>query len=97
MLACMALLKTIAVFILIGITVIALFPFGIILFLVGIIGFKAFSRYTVYKIAQVWAKMLIACTGCRLRVSGLENIPKTGGFCVASNHSGIFDIVLHLA
>jgi 1-acyl-sn-glycerol-3-phosphate acyltransferase len=53
--------------------------------------------FFVYKIAQIWAAILIALSGCTVTVEGKEHIPRKGGVCFVSNHGSIFDIVLALA
>lgn len=47
--------------------------------------------------AKRWAWMLLIISGSKITISGMENIPKTGGLIVASNHQGAFDILIHLA
>jgi 1-acyl-sn-glycerol-3-phosphate acyltransferase len=93
----MALVKTILTFILVGLSMIALTPFGILAFLLRFTGLREPMDYLMYKIGQGWAWMLIFCTGCHLKVTGRENVPRKGGFCLVSNHGSIFDIVLILA
>ena len=44
-----------------------------------------------------WGRIMIAATGGRAVVTGQENIPRTGGVCFVSNHSGLLDIALLLA
>ncbi|GHU31903.1 hypothetical protein FACS1894172_07610 [Spirochaetia bacterium] len=51
----------------------------------------------IYKLAQLWARVIIFFTGCHLTVIGRENIPHTGHLCFVSNHDSIFDIMLMLA
>jgi 1-acyl-sn-glycerol-3-phosphate acyltransferase len=51
----------------------------------------------MYRIAQGWALSIIKIAGCKVDVSGRENIPQKGGVCFVSNHCGYFDIVLLLA
>jgi 1-acyl-sn-glycerol-3-phosphate acyltransferase len=83
--------------VIIGFSAVFLMPFGLVFFALHLIGLKKLASRGVYKIAQMWSRMIIAYTGCRLKVSGLNNLPKTGGMCVVSNHGSIFDIALHLA
>jgi 1-acyl-sn-glycerol-3-phosphate acyltransferase len=51
----------------------------------------------MYRVAQGWARMMIFLTGCKVTVSGRENIPRKGGLCFVSNHGSIFDVLLILA
>jgi 1-acyl-sn-glycerol-3-phosphate acyltransferase len=93
----MALLKTIIDFFIVAASMIILAPIGIFIFILSFLGFKKAMNVTIYKIAQVWANLLIKCTGCRLKVKGREHIPKKGGLCFVSNHGSIFDILIILA
>ncbi|MDR0324417.1 MAG: 1-acyl-sn-glycerol-3-phosphate acyltransferase [Treponema sp.] len=61
------------------------------------LGLKKPMAHFTYRIAQVWALVLIKITRCPVTVNGRENIPKKGGICFVSNHDGYFDIVLLLA
>jgi 1-acyl-sn-glycerol-3-phosphate acyltransferase len=62
--------------------------------LVWLVGARKAGRNALCFIASHWARSIVYLTGCTLDVRGVENIPKTGGVCLASNHSGIFDIPL---
>ncbi|MDR1031378.1 MAG: 1-acyl-sn-glycerol-3-phosphate acyltransferase [Treponema sp.] len=93
----MALLITIVDFIIVGVAMIILAPLGIGIFLLRCLGFRKLMAQVIYKIAQVWSLMLIACTGCKISVQGKEHIPLEGGLCFVSNHSSIFDILVILA
>jgi 1-acyl-sn-glycerol-3-phosphate acyltransferase len=93
----MAMLKTILIFFVVGLAMIFLVPFGVLIFLLGFLGIRKFLTHSIYRIAQGWARMLIAITGCKLTVTGREHIPRKGGLCIVSNHGSIFDILLHLA
>jgi 1-acyl-sn-glycerol-3-phosphate acyltransferase len=77
--------------------VIAVSPLGIVLFLFRLIGLKKAAAFCMYKIAEVWAKMMVVLAGCTLTVTGTEHIPRQGGVCFVSNHGSIFDIPLILA
>ncbi|MDR2575619.1 MAG: 1-acyl-sn-glycerol-3-phosphate acyltransferase [Treponema sp.] len=63
----------------------------------SVLGLKKPMSWIIYKIAQMWARILILVTGCAMDVKGRENIPAKGGVCFVSNHVGIFDIILALA
>jgi 1-acyl-sn-glycerol-3-phosphate acyltransferase len=93
----MVLLKTVLIFIMVGLTMVLFIPIGIVVFTLSLLGLRGLMTFLVYKVAQAWARFLIACTGCTLRVTGQENIPRKGGICFVSNHGSIFDIVLLLA
>lgn len=47
--------------------------------------------------AHLWSRMLAFLSGVRVKVSGLENIPKDTGLILAANHQGAADILLVLA
>ncbi|MDR2633557.1 MAG: 1-acyl-sn-glycerol-3-phosphate acyltransferase [Treponema sp.] len=93
----MLLLITIADFFIVGLAMLVLAPLGIGIFLLSCLGLKKPMTLGIYKIAQIWSLLLIACTGCTLTVRGREHIPRHGGLCFVSNHGSIFDILLILA
>jgi 1-acyl-sn-glycerol-3-phosphate acyltransferase len=74
-----------------------LVPFGFIALIFHAIGFRKSMNQFVYRIAQSWGLSIIKMIGCKVTVTGRENIPKNGGVCFVSNHGGYFDIVLTLA
>ena len=93
----MIIVKTIVAF---GFTILymlALFPIGVLAFLLSFLGLKKPMAIVINKIANIWSKGIITLTGCRPVVEGRENIPKKGAVCFVSNHVGIFDIILALA
>jgi 1-acyl-sn-glycerol-3-phosphate acyltransferase len=93
----MALIKTIFIFILVGLSTIILMPFGILAVILNLVGLRRFTSLGIYKIAQGWGWTLIKLVGCKLTVTGRELIPPRGGVCFVCNHGSIFDIVLILA
>jgi 1-acyl-sn-glycerol-3-phosphate acyltransferase len=93
----MSFLKTAALFVFVGFTMILLIPIGIVVFLFSIMGFQKPMAAMMYKVAQFWSLMLIKLVGCPVTVTGREHIPRKGGICFVSNHGSIFDIVLLLA
>jgi 1-acyl-sn-glycerol-3-phosphate acyltransferase len=74
-----------------------LMPLGIIFSIVSLFGFKHSMPVFVSRVAGAWAWSMIILLGCKLSVTGQENIPISGSVCFVSNHEGIFDIVLALA
>ena len=76
---------------------IVLLPFALIALVFYMFGIRKPMKVVVYRLAQVWAVSLIPVAGCRTKVFGKENIPKKGGVCFVSNHSGYFDIIMMLA
>jgi 1-acyl-sn-glycerol-3-phosphate acyltransferase len=92
-----SLIKTILIFIPVVTAMILLTPIGIIVFICSFISLRKPMSRMMYRIAQGWALMMIKLTGCRMTVTGREQIPRKGGVCFVSNHGSIFDIVLHLA
>jgi 1-acyl-sn-glycerol-3-phosphate acyltransferase len=89
--------KTIVAFAFTILYMLALFPIGILAFLLSFLGLKKPMAIVINKIANIWSKGIITLTGCRPVVEGRENIPKKGAVCYVSNHVGIFDIILALA
>jgi 1-acyl-sn-glycerol-3-phosphate acyltransferase len=90
-------IKTAFIFLITGLTVIMLTPAGCAAFIFSFLGLKRLMTFFMYKTAQGWARLLIFLTGCRVTVTGRENIPAGGGVCFVSNHGSIFDILLALA
>ncbi len=45
-------------------------------------------------ISHVWARQMVGLAGGRVEVSGLENLPSSGGVLFVANHQGAFDILL---
>jgi len=72
-------------------------PFGIIAAILGLLGLRRPMLAVMYGIQICWARLLFKIAGCKVTVSGWENIPRKGGVCFVSNHGSIFDIVLFLA
>jgi 1-acyl-sn-glycerol-3-phosphate acyltransferase len=72
-------------------------PVGIIAIMLYALNFRKFSQLLVYFAARTWARQAIMLSGCKIVINGIENIPKTDGLCVVSNHSGYMDILLLLA
>ena len=89
--------KTVLLFVYVAVSMIFLVPFGLIALIFYAIGFRKAMKQVFYRIAQGWGLAIIKVTGCKVTVTGRENIPKKGGVCFVSNHSGYFDIVLMLA
>jgi 1-acyl-sn-glycerol-3-phosphate acyltransferase len=93
----MAVLRTIVIVLVFLIALFGFIPFGIIAFILSFLGLKKPMSLFMYKLAQGWANLTIFLSGCPLNVQGQENIPKTKGVCIVSNHVGLFDIILALA
>jgi 1-acyl-sn-glycerol-3-phosphate acyltransferase len=93
----MAIIQTFLVFFITILTAVVYMPFACVAFVLSFLGLKKPMAFFIYKIAQLWARLLILVTGCTLTVTGRENIPKRGGVCFVANHGSIFDIILALA
>ncbi|GHV58665.1 hypothetical protein AGMMS49579_26300 [Spirochaetia bacterium] len=93
----MSLLRTILGFTGVFIALVLLIPIGIIAGVLSLLGLKKLMALCIYRAGQFFSRMLIKITGCKMDVSGRENIPRTGGFCIVSNHGSIFDTLVHLA
>jgi 1-acyl-sn-glycerol-3-phosphate acyltransferase len=92
----MVLLRTIVIFIVLFVAMVLLIPMAILAGLLSLVGFRKLMSLCIYRLAQFWAWMIIKIIGAKVDVHGRENIPKTGGFCIVSNHGSIFDILVHL-
>ena len=90
-------IKSVAAFGLTVLTIILFTPLGLFAFFLSLIGLRKPISWCIYRIAQAWARIIIATTGCTVKAEGRENIPQDKGICFVSNHVGLFDIVLTLA
>jgi len=93
----MLLIKTAFILVLVGVSVMFLTVPAIICTILKLLGFRKTMTVWTSKIAQFWGFFIIWLTGSKVTVIGRENIPKTGGICLVSNHGSIFDIILNLA
>ncbi|MDR0710320.1 MAG: 1-acyl-sn-glycerol-3-phosphate acyltransferase, partial [Spirochaetaceae bacterium] len=93
----MVLIKTILIFFPVVGAVIFLAPLGLLCFIISLFGLRKPVALFMYRVAQGWARTVIALSGCSITVQGRENIPQNGGMCFVSNHGSIFDILLILA
>ncbi|MDP2689311.1 MAG: lysophospholipid acyltransferase family protein, partial [Deltaproteobacteria bacterium] len=50
------------------------------------------SGRLVHSIGAFWCRIILALSGVRVRVDGIENIPEGGPVIFLSNHQGAFDI-----
>ena len=89
--------RTILSFIYVIVSAFLLIPFGILAILLSLLGLRKIMRQALCLIEQTWARSVIKISGCKVTVTGRENIPKKGGVCFVSNHCGYFDIVPLLA
>jgi len=90
-------IQTILSILYVAITTLIVTPFGVAAFLLSLLGLKGPMSVFLYWICIGWSRALIKIIGCRVTVTGRENIPRSGGVCFVSNHGGMFDIVLLLA
>jgi len=88
---------TIFVFTYLVAAMVFLIPLGFSAMLFYFLGFRKSMTLVMYRFAQGWALSIIKITGCKVIVTGRENIPKKGSVCFVSNHDGYFDILLLLA
>ena len=70
--------------------------FLLVYFLLGLLGRKQGQVKFLYWVSRTWARQLVALAGGRVEISGLENLPASGGLLFVSNHQGAFDIPLLL-
>ncbi|MDR0316165.1 MAG: 1-acyl-sn-glycerol-3-phosphate acyltransferase [Treponema sp.] len=90
-------IKTIICFFHAAVSMVFVTPLGLIATLLSPLGLRKQMSVIMYYIAMGWALLLIKVIGCKVTVTGRENIPKKSGVCLVSNHGSIFDIVLLLA
>lgn len=90
-------LRTVAAFFVLIVVIMVLSPVGFVLMLLSFAGLSRATTALVFFIGRMWACCLIKMSGCAVSAHGQENIPRRGGLCFISNHSGYFDILLMLA
>jgi 1-acyl-sn-glycerol-3-phosphate acyltransferase len=88
---------TILAFAFVIVSMIVVLPLGIIAMIFYFFGLRKQMRHFIYLVGKVWGLLVIKILGCKATVTGRENIPKKGGVCFVSNHTGYFDVVLMLA
>jgi len=93
----MGVIKTVAILFVTGLSLLCFIVPSIIFIIARLFGFKNFAAMGIYRLAQLWGRIIIVLSGCSMTVTGRENIPKKGGLCFVSNHVGVFDIMLALA
>jgi len=55
--------------------------------------FKSIHRqHLVYFMQWLWSRFCLRIVGAKVRLTGLENVPKDNIYCVVSNHQGGLDI-----
>ncbi len=67
------------------------------LLVLKLLGLKKTGEKYTYRVTQAWARHLVWTSGSKITVTGLENIPENGSFCLISNHNSNFDIPLLMA
>jgi 1-acyl-sn-glycerol-3-phosphate acyltransferase len=72
-------------------------PFGLIGLILSPFGLKKPMSHLMHFCAHCWGLFMVAVLGCRMTVTGRENIPRKGGICFVSNHAGYIDILVILA
>ena len=90
-------IRTICIYFFLFVSVIVVSLIGLPINFICLLVLRKFRPYMNYRVAQAWSLLLIKMTGCKMTVTGRENIPKKEGLCFVSNHGSIFDIVLILA
>jgi 1-acyl-sn-glycerol-3-phosphate acyltransferase len=93
----LSLIKTVLIFVPVVLAMLILMPIGALVFIFSALGLRRPASLVMYRVAQGWARFIIALTGCKVTVKGREHIPLRGGICFVSNHGSIFDILLILA
>jgi 1-acyl-sn-glycerol-3-phosphate acyltransferase len=93
----MNLVKTVIQFGLVALPILLYIPIGLVVFILSFLGLREPMTHVMYRVAQFWGLVSIRIVGCKIKVSGRENIPHEGSVCFVSNHGSIFDILLVLA
>jgi 1-acyl-sn-glycerol-3-phosphate acyltransferase len=70
---------------------------GVVASLVVVAGALGVGQDRIQVLARFWARILAGGMGCRLAVSGMENLEPGATYIFASNHASAFDILALLA
>ncbi len=70
---------------------------GVIASLVVLAGALGVGQNRIQVLARLWARLLAGGVGCRISVSGLENLEPGATYVFASNHASALDILALLA
>lgn len=89
-------IRTVLLFISLVITLIGSVPMLLRAKYLGALGRKEEKADYVEKITGAWARLVIKLSGSRVKVTGLENIPKDTPVVYISNHQGDFDTLVFL-
>ena len=57
----------------------------------------ALPRRVVDRVVRCWCRAVLRLTGCRLRVEGMDRLPRAGAVVFAANHSSYLDAVALIA
>lgn len=71
-------------------SVLLLIPLGFL----RLIRWEKGSSVYVGRMSRAWAAHLVWTSGSKVSVTGMENVPETGGFLLVANHQSNFDIPL---
>jgi len=68
---------------------------------IGLFGFHILAaarlgarQSTLHRVGVWWSRLFIAASGVKVKVSGTENLPQSGGMLIVSNHLSTMDIPL---
>jgi 1-acyl-sn-glycerol-3-phosphate acyltransferase len=85
-------IKTVFCFLHVIISMLICTPFGIVAAFLRLLGFRKLVLRIMYIICWTWSRLIVVVIGCKVTVTGKENIPRTSGVCFVSNHGSYFDI-----
>lgn len=89
-------IRTALIFISVALTLIASIPMLLRAKYLGALGRKEEKADYMEKITGAWARLVLKLTGSRVKVTGLENIPKDTPVVYICNHQGYCDVLAFL-
>jgi 1-acyl-sn-glycerol-3-phosphate acyltransferase len=87
-------IKTAFCFVHVMISMLICTPFGIVAAMLRLFGLRKLVTKIMYIISWIWSRLIIVVIGCKVTVTGRQNVPRSGGVCFVSNHGSYFDIPL---
>lgn len=89
--------KTVLVFFFLWLSIILALPVGLLALALRLLGLRYAAARLLQRFGRLWARAMLAGMGCRVTVTGAENIPRSGGVCFIGNHPGDVDPILAMA
>ena len=75
-------------------TVFFFFTIGTSLAVMLLVPLRIIGGTGAHRLSTFWAASVCWAAGIKIRVEGLDNLPRDQGYIIAANHQGVFDILV---